>query len=414
MNKLITLFFLLFPFLIIAQAVHTTCNGSRYLNADFQQVDTIRDVFFGVNTTYSGQIDSLRMDLYIPQGDTASERPLFIMAFGGSFVLGEREDMAPVCHYFAQKGFVAVTIDYRLFTGPFIPFPDSVIFSDVAVKAFGDMKAAIRFFREDAATSNTYKIDPDFVFVGGGSSGAITALNVAYLDSNDVIPPHIQTAIDSNGGFEGNTTSNYQYSTEVSGVINFSGALGSASWMDAGDAPVFSVHDDQDNIVPYAQGYGEILSTPIAYLEGSSVIADTATALGIHNILITIPNSTGHVTYVEDPLWQDSVFEGASKFFYDILCPGLTANQPIIPETISASFYPNPTEVDMIIHINDLPASYTLTLYDKRGRLVYVEKNIFDEKHVLNGHSFPEGMYFLAIDFDSPKLKPVRTKVVFR
>lgn len=411
MKSIYTLFFIL-SMAMYSQAQHPTCDGTRYLNEVFPSIDTTFNVFFGVNTTHGGNVDSLYMDVYQPVGDTASKRPLMILAFGGSFIVGERTDMAPLCHYYAQRGYVTATIDYRLFDGLFVPFPDSVVFADVVVKAIGDMKASIRHFREDAATVDLYKIDTNAVFIGGGSAGAIMALHVAYLDSTDNIPTHIQTAIDNNGGMEGNTTTNTQYSSEVHAVLNLSGALGSASWVDAGDVPVFSVHDDQDDIVPYGQGYSTIAGFPVSYLEGSQVIADTATSLGISNVLITIPNSTGHVSYVNDPQWQDSVFTGILVFLNEILCPVGTSIEPLV-YTTDVVVYPNPAVQNINIELSDLEGAYALGLYNNMGQQVFLKTGISDQQITLARQNLPAGIYYLKLVFEDTRRASVRSKIIF-
>jgi hypothetical protein len=411
MKQTYTLLFILIM-TVYSQAQHPTCDGTRYLNEVFPSVDTTFNVFFGVNTTYAGNVDSLYMDVYQPLGDTASKRPLMILAFGGSFVVGERTDMAPLCHYYAQRGYVTATIDYRLFDGLFVPFPDSVVFGDVVVKAIGDMKASIRHFREDAATANLYKIDTNFVFIGGGSAGAIMALHVAYLDSTDTIPPHIQMAIDNNGGHEGNTTTNTQYSSEVQAVLNLSGALGDASWVDAGDVPVFSVHDDNDDIVPYGQGYSTIAGFPVSYLEGSQVIADTATALGIPNVLITIPNSTGHVSYVNNPQWQDSVFTGILIFLNEILCPTMTSTAVELYST-DVLIYPNPAVQNITIELRDLESSYALILYNNMGQQVFLQENLATSQVTLSRQNLPAGVYYLKLVFEDIRRASVQSKIIF-
>lgn len=411
MKQTYTLLFILIM-TVYSQAQHPTCDGTRYLNEVFPSIDTTFNVFFGVNTTYAGNVDSLYMDVYQPLGDTASKRPLMILAFGGSFVVGERTDMAPLCHYYAQRGYVTATIDYRLFDGLFVPFPDSVVFGDVVVKAIGDMKASIRHFREDAATANLYKIDTNFVFIGGGSAGAIMALHVAYLDSTDTIPPHIQMAIDNNGGHEGNTTTNTQYSSEVQAVLNLSGALGDASWVDAGDVPVFSVHDDNDDIVPYGQGYSTIAGFPVSYLEGSQVIADTATALGIPNVLITIPNSTGHVSYVNNPQWQDSVFTGILIFLNEILCPTMTSTAVELYST-DVLIYPNPAVQNITIELRDLESSYALILYNNMGQQVFLQENLATSQVTLSRQNLPAGVYYLKLVFEDIRRASVQSKIIF-
>jgi len=400
--KYVYLLFLILSISIHSQGQHTTCDGTRYLNETFLNVDTTFNVFFGVNTTYQGNVDSLYLDVYQPIGDTATKRPLL-----------KREDMAPLCHYYAQRGYVTATIDYRLFDGLFVPFPDSVVFGDVVVKAVGDMKASIRHFKEDAATTNLYGIDTNAVFLGGGSAGAIMALHVAYLDSTDTIPPHIQMAIDNNGGFEGNTTSNTQYSSEIQGVLNLSGALGDASWVDVGDVPVFSVHDDNDNIVPYGQGYSTVAGFPVSYLEGSQVIADTATALGIPNVLITIPNSTAHVSYVNDPQWQDSVFTGISVFLHEILCP-ITTPTITLPYSTKAIVYPNPAIQDITIELSNLKGTYDLVLYNNMGQQVFLQEDIVDTQVTLFRQNLPTGIYYLKLIFEDTRSSSIQSKIIFR
>lgn len=413
MNHFFLLFLVLWGLSIRAQTPHATCNATRYLTEEFTEVDTTTAVLFGVNTTYQGVTDSLYMDIYQPVGDTASQRPMIIWAFGGSFVLGQRSDMAPLCHYYAQRGYVAATIDYRLYDGPFIPFPDSTVFADVVMKAIGDMKAAVRYFREDAAGNNAYKIDSNLIFVGGGSAGAIMALHTAYLDSTDTIAPHIAQAIQQNGGFEGNTSSNTAHSSAVRAVLNLSGALGDAAWIDQGDVPVFSVHDDNDNIVPYGQGYGTIVNIPVAYLEGSQVITDTATSLGIPNVLITIPNSSGHVSYVNDPLWQDSVFNSSLLFLHDIICPVIAAQSSVV-EQVNSVVYPNPAVHSLNIDIPNLATAYDLTITNAIGTVVYQQQQIDQSHWALPRQNLAAGVYYIQIKFHNPELKTLSHKVLFR
>jgi acetyl esterase/lipase len=362
-------FLIFYSITLVAQNPPSTCDGRRYLQPVFNQVDTTVNVFFGVNTTHSGDVDSLYLDVYQPVGDIAAKRPLMILAFGGSFVVGQREDMAPLCHFYAQHGYVTATIDYRLFTGPFFPFPDSVVFADVVIKAVGDMKAAVRFFRADAAFANQYKIDSQLVIVGGGSAGAIMALHTAYLDSLDQLPLYLRTAIDNNGGFEGNTPTALAHGSAVQGVVNYSGALGSAAWIDAGDAPIFSVHDDGDNIVPYGQGYGMLANQSVSYLEGSQAITDTATALGIANSLITIPNSNGHVSYIRDSSWIDSIFPSSLRFLEAVVCPTVVGVAPIEDKISTAILlYPNPASGQFNIQINESITDAQYAVYNAIGQ----------------------------------------------
>lgn len=404
---------ILTPFLSFAQ--HPSCDSTRYLLKPFNAVDTTFGIQYGSNTTLNGQFNRLKMDIFEPQGDTALERPLIVLAFGGSFISGSREDMHNICQHFAQQGYVAATIDYRLFDLPFFPLPDSTDFMDEAVKAMMDMKAAIRFFREDAATSNTYRIDPNFIIAGGISSGGITASHVAYVDSTDTIEALLRTKIQTNGGFEGNSSTNTQYSSEVQAVVNFSGALRSASYIDANDPPLFSVHDDQDGVVPFGNGSAKVSIFPIITVQGSRVMTNTSNQKGVSNQLIIIPNSTGHVSYFNQT-WQDSIFGSIDLFLHDIYCAqqviasvGETA--PI--QRVSGKIYPNPADYQMTVELDEVPSNYSVQLFDMMGREVANYANQSDDQVLIEKQGWGAGLYILRISFDNRSYQPIVQKVRF-
>jgi len=56
------------------------------------------------------------MDIYQPTGDTHTKRPLLIYIHGGAFYAGDKgtPDCVDFCTHFAQKGYVAVSVNYRL------------------------------------------------------------------------------------------------------------------------------------------------------------------------------------------------------------------------------------------------------------------------------------------------------------
>ena len=56
------------------------------------------------------------MDVYTPDGDSYTERPLIIFAHGGSFWSGNKTNpmMVALCESFMKRGYVAASIQYRL------------------------------------------------------------------------------------------------------------------------------------------------------------------------------------------------------------------------------------------------------------------------------------------------------------
>jgi acetyl esterase/lipase len=82
--------------------------------------------------------------------------PAVICIHGGGFRAGTRDGYDGLIRQLAERGYVAVTVTYRL--APRYPFP----------AAIHDVKAAVRWLRGNAAK---YHVDPDRIGVTGGSAG---------------------------------------------------------------------------------------------------------------------------------------------------------------------------------------------------------------------------------------------------
>jgi len=269
------------------------CETTRYASPTFTEVSR-SNIVYSTAKSVLGQDVPLSMDIYQPAGDKEEKRPLIIWAHGGSFVSGSRLDVQSLCEEGTKRGFVTASIDYRLL-GVVTSVPDSLIIGDVAIKAIQDMKAAIRFFRKDAATNNRYKIDPEQIYIGGVSAGGIIALSVAYMKDDDLTIPYLKKIVDTNGGLnEGSGDADARkYSTAVNGVINLSGAILSLDFIDSGEPPVYSFHGNADDVVPYEFGFARVGAIPIVRLFGSKLLTDQAKKVGVTASLTTIQGG-GH------------------------------------------------------------------------------------------------------------------------
>jgi hypothetical protein len=275
------------------------CESERYTNSIFTDVG-VTTVKFGSNINTSGVKQDLFMDVYEPKGDTLSKRPVVILAFGGSFIGGDRKQLAELAKEISKLGYVSACIDYRILS--FLQWPiDSIKGLDIAIKAATDMKASIRYFRQDAATVNKFKIDPNIIIAGGVSAGAITAIQAAYFDAGDLTEPHIIAAVNKNGGLEGDSgdAENLKYSSKVQGVINLSGAIYRPYFMDSGEASIVSIHGDKDDVVPYGYDFARPLGIPIIPLYGSSEIHKQAQKAGINSLFTTVQDG-GHENIYSD------------------------------------------------------------------------------------------------------------------
>jgi para-nitrobenzyl esterase len=338
--RLTILILALLPCSLVAQQ---HCDGVRYIQSTFGAVDSTIGIQYGQNTTSAGLPKNLYLDVYTPGQEFFFARPLVIVAFGGSFLTGTRKQLRGLCLELASRGFVAATIDYRLFDAFNLPM-DSLLAFDVAIKATSDMKAAIRWFRENAGGSNEFGIDSNLIFVGGVSSGAIAALHAVYLDSGDYVSsPQIDSILTLNGGIRGNSSTNYQYSDGVKGVLNFSGALKDARWIDAHEPTLLSVHDELDDVVPYKHDVSTAIGTAVD-LWGSFEITREARADGIRAQLITIANSTGHVSYFMNTASSNyaKVIDSTARFLEYTICNRAAGVREKV-RFKSSHPYPNPS-----------------------------------------------------------------------
>lgn len=356
-----------------AQGVIDT-TGGRYYRPVFSNVTVVSGVAFGAAVNSVGTNQTLLMDIYQPTGDALAQRPVIIFAHQGGFVTGLRTDayMVAVCTKFARLGYVTASIDYRLLDfsivlgGGF----DTVNIAKSAIRGMQDLRAAVRFFRKDAAIANAYRVNPGYVIVGGSSAGAFAALEVGYLDKATEVPAYVGIA--ALGGVEG-LSGNPGYSSLPQAVLNLSGATESPSYIEAGNAPLCSVHGTADGTVPYLQGrVGSFL--PPKYVYGSGRLNPRATALGIRNTLRTL-RGAGHIPFESNAAYADTTFRTIRDFLRPVLAlPGLVVTAAAlapVPLAPVAQAYPNPA--DNTIRIL-LPAAWPTTaeaqLLDAAGRVV--------------------------------------------
>ena len=315
---------IILPILLITSLYsQSECDGVRYTDEIFSQVNVTSNVLYGGN--YNPNIwgqnlwEDLYLDIYEPAGDDVEDRPLVFFLFGGSFVAGSKTagDIVELCTRYAKMGYVAAAIDYRL-TGDLIWLPNPATAYRATAKGMHDLKGAIRWFRMNDETSNDYRIDSDRIYAGGVSAGGIIAVNAAYLDQESEIPSSIVDYIEDNGGLEGNS-GNEGYGSHFHGVINLCGAVGDYNWIVAGDVPVVSVHGTDDTIVPYGDGLITLFGLNMQ-VYGSYVINETMLSLGNSSDLYTF-EGYDHNPFNESNANMDITVEFTRDFMVDVVCP---------------------------------------------------------------------------------------------
>ena len=381
----------------VSHSQSNSCETGRYAQDIFEEF-TITTVPFGSNTDALQQVKNLSMDIYTPNNDTLAERPLMIVAHGGTFITGTRKDMGLFCENFVTKGFVCATIDYRLWPILFLGFPDSTGLTETAVGAISDMKAAIRFFRQSYTEGNPFGIDTNLIIVGGGSAGAITALHAGLLNPNDNIPKNLMDEINAQGGFEGNSgdSINMTFSSKVHAVLNLSGAIFDTIFISSDDVPIFSIQGNADEVVPFEFGK----AAGLVSMMGSKLVHQRALNVGLVSTLTEVQEG-GHANiYFEEKFAEDLDAYNAlvSSYWANQLCENTTKIKSIdLDEVIT--IFPNPATSTFKI-VGDKSEINSLDLFALNGQRVDFTFDLNNKEATVTTLGL-EGIYLVKIQTDN-------------
>jgi len=367
------------------------CNG-RYLEPIATSVD--------IQTLTYSDITGYEMDVYTPAGDTEVNRPLIVMAHGGSFIGGSKQTatMVHLCTEFAKLGYVTASIQYSLTN--ILNLSDSLNMTVAVMDAVADGKAAIRWFRKDAIDGeNQFNIDPEQVFVLGNSAGAILMSHLTYVAESDELVEFIEEAVNVNGGFEGDA-GNDGYSSKVNAFVNCAGGIYNVDYIDEDEPPLISFHGDADGVVPFDCNnvFWEDFGDALINLCGSYPIRQHAENIGLRNEILVFPGAN-HVPWEEQNFAMDTIFSRAVNFLY----PELACNQNIVglnevsdPEI---KLYPNPAKDGFFVSLSNFNKTEGLiiNLNNVLGNTMKTVQ-VFENQVFINRGELPSGLYLLTID----------------
>ena len=215
------------------------------------------------NLTYSTANNvELKLDLYLPQ-NTAGPVPLVVFFHGGGWVAGNKESTVLHLIPYLEMGFAVATVAYRL--ARVSPAPAAV----------EDTRCALRWL---SCRAKDYKLDMNKVVLTGGSAGGHLALITGMLPAGN--PFDRACATDDNTRW----VSGDEPALKVAAIINYYGivdvedllagpnakhyaiewlgatpnrealarSLSPIQYVRAGLPAIFSIHGDNDKLVPYA------------------------------------------------------------------------------------------------------------------------------------------------------------------
>lgn len=236
----------------------------------------------------------LDMDIYYPKEPVMrSRRPLLLLIHGGAFYNGDKQDLGypEMGHYFAERGYVVASINYRLGFKPLAPDVDRA-----GYRALQDAHAAVCYLIDNA---DEFGIDTTRIFAAGTSAGAIIALNLAFMreenrpesTKKDGIRGWVSTTaqtlvdwfgwgiqtlgnlfnrdwdiggdgfaeklgLDSDLGPINAVSGANDHPFKVKAVVNMWGAVHDLAMLkNSPETSILSFHGDADQIVPYDYGY---------------------------------------------------------------------------------------------------------------------------------------------------------------
>lgn len=408
MNKILTISCLLFTLNSFAQ--------TRYLDSLFVANKTDSGVIYGTaealsapylneSWTYS---QDLLMDIYQPQGDVNEVRPCILFIHGGAFLFGSREDVngVNVCKDFVEKGYVAVSIDYRLGLNTF-----SASSAERAVyRGVQDTKAAIRFLKENYAT---YGIDTTRIFAMGSSAGSISAIHAAYFDEDERtnIPSTFTTPDLGCISCSGNA---FTHNDKPIAIANLWGAIVDTTYMEVGDVPMISFHGTNDFVVS-PDSASPFNSPFFPALSGANYITPRLQNLGITTEYHKFYNQ-GHEPWgvLSETPYYDSIMDLTTLFFYNYLQnnPSNTIGQLNVIQNVV--IYPNPATTVLNIDLKVVTKSQTyLQVVNSIGQVTYSSNLLLpksDNQIKISTTNWNAGLYFLNLKSDNQQVSRVVVK----
>lgn len=240
----------------------------RYLSPAFH-VNTQKNIVYASKKNEAQNEEPLSLDVYEPISDSSKQRPVVIFIHGGGYKEGSKEDAADISTKLAERGYVVISMNYRLKTDPFRNFELTI--SD----AYEDISDVIGWIQNHA---NMYGLDSNKIVIGGDSAGGYLAMNFVndYLRSDPSFVTPILAVVDIYGGLLGNSVHENL-------------------------PPVLIIHGTNDAMIPYRQ---------------SLDLKDALEQQGIYHDLFTMEGA-GHD--YKNAKYIDDVVETITHFLWNVM-----------------------------------------------------------------------------------------------
>jgi acetyl esterase/lipase len=231
-----------------ANNIKTSANPGNYTGT------VLKDIIYTNAVNFQGLNQDLMLDVYKPANAEGKKFPAIFLFHGGTFIKGDKEGLASTCSRLANNGYVAISVNYRLGWG-FISkaattCDDSIHFKQAIYRSVQDAHSAMRYI---AAHADEYNVDKHWIFIGGQSAGAVTALITAYLQQQDAggFFPGLDTTL----GLLDRSSNMPDADFTLKGVISMWGAFIDPNLITGKTAlPTIFFQGELDKAVPFRSG----------------------------------------------------------------------------------------------------------------------------------------------------------------
>jgi len=250
-------------------------------------VKVVRDIVYA---TYGER--KVTLDLYLPRKPPAGKIPCIMTIHGGGWRSGNKNRFARFASKFAENGFAAACIGYRLM--PEVKVPQCI----------EDAKASVRWVR---ANAKKYNINPDHFGAFGGSAGAHL---VAMLGTSFKVEK-----LEGDGGNKGVSSrvhavvalavpSDMTAFGRYSGNAEKAKLISPVNYVDKDSAKFLLIHSE-DRVVPHKQ---------------STLLKEKLTKAGVPVALTTIKGG-GHAFWNGNSPTAKKTLADSVTFFQEALKP---------------------------------------------------------------------------------------------
>jgi acetyl esterase/lipase len=199
------------------------------------------------------------------------------MVHGGGWTIGQKEWLDARARFYARRGMVVATLDYR-FTTTSMLCANTAGWARAAYRAAQDLHAAIQFLGSRAATDAS---DPDAVFLYGNSAGSITSLELALATQSEIAATDAWLVTEQ--GMLDAVSTHPSQAFRIRGVFAQAGALLSPQWLTraAGEPgrALLLMQSEGDQSVPFQSSSSAVCpSLSTLRLYGSGWIRDQVAA----------------------------------------------------------------------------------------------------------------------------------------